>query len=206
MQTIQLYSSLWHSFWAGNSFQDKGASNLIRKVQTTFVPFCPWFTHKVSNHCFLVLHPRATFRQTPKPSSTDRSHIAQTQVLFPSLWWSSSMSAFSILQTKQTERTERERINETVHHFLTKWEALHPERSTDNCFKQSKQASVNENTAVPREREAICMDFPGITFYFNNAAFSVLNMVWQAHGFVVKKIAFQHVIINNSLMTNSSDI
>lgn len=137
MQTIQLYSSLWHSFWAGNSFQDNSASNLIRRVQTTFVPSCPWFTHKVSHHCFLVLHPRATFSQTPKPSSADRSHIAQTQVLFPSLWWSSSMWAFSILQTKQTERTERERINETVHHFLTKWEALRPKRSTDSCFKQS---------------------------------------------------------------------
>lgn len=115
MQTIQLYSSLWHSFWAGNSFQDNSASNLIRKVQTTFVPSCPWFTHKVSHRCFLVLHPRATFRQTPKPSSADRSHIAQTQVLFPSLWWSSSMSAFSFCKpNRQSELRERELMKQFV--------------------------------------------------------------------------------------------
>lgn len=61
------------------------------------------------------------------------------------------MSAFSILQTKQTERTERERINETLHHFLTKREALHPKRSTDICFKQRKQASLNENSRVKQK-------------------------------------------------------
>lgn len=206
MQTIQLYSSLWHSFWAGNSFQDNGASNLIRKVQTTFVPFCPWFTHKVSYHSFLILHPTATFRQTPKPSSTDRSHIAQTQVLFPSLWWSSSMSAFSILQTKQSEPRERELMKQFIIFSLNeKLSILNAAQTNISCSK-SKQASLNENTAVPCERETIHMDFPGITFYFNNTSSSILNVVWQAHGFVAKKIAFQHVIINNSLMTNSSDI
>lgn len=48
--------------------------------------------------------------------------------------------------------------------------------------------------------------FPRRKFSLNNAAFSIWHNVWQTHGFVAWKMAFQRVIINNSLMTNSSDI
>lgn len=55
------------------------------------------------------------------------------------------------------------------------------------------------------ERVNIITIFPQHTSSLNNA-FSILQIVWQTHGFVVHKLAFQHVIINNSFMTNSYDI
>lgn len=73
-------------------------------------------------------------------------------------------------------------------------------------IKQTRQVEWKENVTGVCKLANISTVFPRYTFSLNNTAFSSLHIVWQTHGFVVKKMAFQHVIINNSLMTNSFDI
>lgn len=141
MQTIQLYSSLWHSFWAGNSFRDNSASNLIRKVQTTFVPSCPWFT--VSLFCTREQHFVKLLNHHPLTGHTslklkfpfhlsDGHHQCQLSVFFK--------------PNRQSELRERELMK----HFIIF--SLNEKLSILNAAQTAKhQASLNENTAVKQK-------------------------------------------------------
>lgn len=91
-----------------------------------------------------------------------------------------------------------------------KWQILRPKNAAQtntSLIKRIRQLGLNENIITEWSSEqTVSTVFPRHTFSPNNAAFSILHSVWQTHGFMVRKMAFQRVIINNSVMTNSSDI
>lgn len=148
-------------------------------------------------------------------------HIPETQGPPPSLWWSTTVSVCDIFPSKHRETdTQRETewemegewVNEcnntSVYQLMRSspprvpQNQIHARHKTNlpawNKWKTwSKSVWVNKHFCnFPLEAHSLSIE----------AAFATRHIVWQTHGFVVWKMSFQRVVINNSLMTNGSDI